>query len=326
MRNRSRILAAVVAATALLTAAACGSGGSGGGSSKSGEVKLAVLAPSSLQWLHAIADKQGFYGAHGVKVTQIQVQDSSALVQAIASHSADAGIALGDNAMRAIDQGAKIKITGAVLQKAALRLYAGKGVSGVPAMRGGKVTAGAVAGGTTDLLLYQLIKGGLAKSDVSVVGIPNSKDRVTALGNGQVKGALLIPPFDTLAAGQGSTKLDWYDQPYVETPLVVNTDWAKSDPDAAKGLTQALVDAAKWIYDPANESAAEQILSGYAGVDAAAAKDAYAFMVTEGKVISPDLSVPAGGLSNIVKISASVNGQAEPKVDESKYIDSSYLR
>jgi ABC-type nitrate/sulfonate/bicarbonate transport system substrate-binding protein len=326
-RTTPRALAAVVAVTALFTAG-CGSsaGSSGGSSGQGGPVKLAVLAPSSLQWLNAIAKDQGFFEARGVQVTQIQVQDSASLVQAVASHSADAGIALGDNVMKAVDQGAHVTITGAILQKAALRLYAGKGVNGVTGLRGGKVTAGAVAGGTTDLLKYQLVAGGLAASDVSVISIPNSKDRVTALGNGQVKGALLIPPFDTMAAAQGSTMIGWYDQPYVETPLVVNTDWAKNNPAAAKGITQALADAARWIYDPANEAKAEQVLSQYTGADATAAKEAYAFMVTQGKVISPDLSVPVGGLANIVKVSASVNGQAAPTVDEAKYIDSGYLK
>jgi hypothetical protein len=33
-------------------------------------------------------------------------------------------------------------------------------------------------------------------------------------------------------------------------------------------------------------------------------------MVTQGKVISPDLSVPVGGLANIVKVSASASGSA----------------
>jgi ABC-type nitrate/sulfonate/bicarbonate transport system substrate-binding protein len=120
--------------------------------------------------------------------------------------------------------------------------------------------------------------------------------------------------------------LDWYNQPYVETPLIVNTDWAKSNPAAAKAITQALADAARWIYEPANVEKAAQILSDYAGADAAAAKEAYTFMVTEGKVISPDLSVPADGLANIAKVSAFVNGQPEPSIDESKYVDASYLR
>jgi ABC-type nitrate/sulfonate/bicarbonate transport system substrate-binding protein len=324
-RTAPRVLAAVVAVTALLTAA-CGSSDGSGGAGTSGKVKLAVLAPSSLQWLNAIAKDQGLFSARGVQVTQIQLQDSSSLVQAVASHSADAGIALGDNAMKAVDQGAHVKIAGAVLQKAALRLYTGKGVNGVAGIRGGKVTAGAVAGGTTDLLRYQLAQVGLAKSDVSVISIPNSKDRVTALGNGQVKAALLIPPFDTLAAAQGSTMVGWYDQPYVETPLIVNTDWAKSHSAAAKGVTQALADAARWIYDPANEAKAEKVLSQYTGANATAAKEAYTFMVTRGKVISPDLSVPTGGLANIVKLSASANGQAAPTVDEAKYIDAGYLK
>jgi ABC-type nitrate/sulfonate/bicarbonate transport system substrate-binding protein len=328
---RKSVAAVVAAFVAVgLAAAGCGSSGSSGsaGSDSAGaktSVKLAVLAPSSLLWLHAIAKDKGFYGEHKVDVTEIQVQSSAALVQAVSSGSADAGLALGDNVIRAIDQGAKITITGSVLNKAALRLYLAKGLSDVSGVKGGKVTAGAVEGGTSDLLLYQLEQAGVPHGDVQLMGITNSKDRVTALENGQVKAALLIPPFDTLAEKAGAKLLGWYDQPYVETPLIVNTGWAGKNQAGAKGVTQALAEAAKWIYDPANKDAAADILAKYAGTDKDAALKAYTFMVTEGKVISPDLRVPTDGLNNIAQITAKISGKSQPKLDESKYWDPKYL-
>lgn len=324
-----RLAAVAVVAALVLGVTACG--GSSKGTTASGgksaeSVKLAILAPSSLLWLHAIAEDRDLYAKHGVAVEEIQVQNSSALAQAVSTGSADAGIALGDNVMRAIDQGGKLVISGAVLGKAALRLYAAKGVPDVAAMKGGKVTAGAVEGGTADLLIYQIVNKGLSKDDVALVAIPNSKDRVVALGNGQVKGALLIPPFDTLAEKAGATFIDWYDKPYVETPLVLNTDWAKSHENAAKGITQALAEAAGWIYAPENKDKAVAILSKYTSADADSAAKAYAFMVTDGQVISRDLTVPEGGLDNIVQVSAAVSGTTAQPVDESKYYDDSYLK
>jgi ABC-type nitrate/sulfonate/bicarbonate transport system substrate-binding protein len=328
-KNVAAVMAAFVAVA--LAAAGCGSGGSGGsaGSAASGgkkSVKLAVLAPSSLLWLHAIAKDKGFYGKHNVDVTEIQVQSSSSLVQAVSSGSADAGLALGDNVLRAIDQGAKITIAGTVLNKAALRLYLAKGLTDVSQVKGGKVTAGAVEGGTSDLLLYQLEQAGVARGDVQLMGITNSKDRVTALENGQVKAALLIPPFDTLAEKAGAKLLGWYDQPYVETPLIVNTGWAGKNEAAAKGVTQALAEAAKWIYDPANKDASADILAKYTGTDKATALAAYAFMVTDGKVISSDLRVPDNGLNNIAQITAKVTGKTQTPLDQSKYWDPKYLQ
>jgi ABC-type nitrate/sulfonate/bicarbonate transport system substrate-binding protein len=327
MTSRRARLAALLAMVALL-ASACGgtSDGGGGGTEGSSQVRLATLAPSSLLWLHAIAKDQSMYAKHGVEIEEVQVQNSSALVQAVSSGSADAGVALGDNAVRAIDQGAKITISGAILGKSVLRLYAGNGVAGAAQMAGGRVTAGAVEGGTTDLLLHQLQKLGVSKDQVELMALPNSRDRVVALENGEVQGALLIPPFDAMAEAAGATFIDWYDEPYVQTPLILNTRWAADNPEAAKGVTGAMRQAAQWIYDPANREQAVKVLAEYAaGGDVASAEAAYEFMVVDGQTISRDLTVPPDGLNNIVQVTASVSGKPAAALDESKYYDPSFL-
>ena len=289
-------------------------------------VSLATLGPSSLLWLHAIANAEGFYAQHGVQVTTIQIQSSSTLVQAVASGSADAGISLGDNVISAVNQGASIVISGVILQKAALRLYGASNIKTIAALKGTKVTAGAVSGGTADLLLYQLQQAGVSKSDLQMLALTNSSDRVVALKDNQVQGALLIPPFDTLAVADGANYLGWYNKPYIETPLIVNVAWAKAHAAAAQGVTQALAEAAAWVYRPANASAAEQILSKYTNASATAAADAYKFLVTDGQVISPNLQLDPGGLQDIVDIAAAVGDGTQTTLQTSKYYDPSYLK
>lgn len=331
MTRKARVGVALATATsALLALAACSSSPSSASSASSGsgqaqhgttQVTVAVLAPSSLQWLQAIADQEGFYAKHGVSVKTIQVQSSSELVQAVSSGSADGGIAEGNTVVSAINQGAHVIITGALFQKPALRLFGGPGVKSIAQMSGTKVTAGAVSGGTYDLLLYLLKQGGVSASKVTPVAIANSSDRVTALQNGQVKGALLIPPFDTVAQSQGSTLLATYDKDYVETPAIVNDAWAKGNTAAAKGFTEGLEDAAEWIYQPANKQKAISILDNYASVNQSDATAAYSFLIGS-KIISPNLSVPADGIENLITVSGgSLNG-----FSLSKYVDSQYLK
>ncbi len=329
MKNRTHwaaVLAALSATALVLTACSSSPGStvnapSGKTEQKTEQVKVAVLAPGSLQWLHAIAEARGFYADHGVSVQSIQVQNSSGLVQAVASGSADAGIALGDNVISAVDQGADVTITGALFQRAALRLYGAPGITKVSQLNGAPVTAGAVQGGTFDLLVYFLKKGGVDTSTITPVAIPNSSDRVVAMENGQVKGGLLIPPFDTLAERKGATLLATYDDFYVQTPSIVNRTWAKAHPDAARGFTQGLQDAAKWIAQKDNKAAAVDILAKYASVDKDAAGAAYDFLVGS-KIFSPDLSVPEKGLTNIIAVSGRDVKNFEPK----KYVDTQYLK
>ena len=291
------------------------------------EVRVATLAPSALLWLHAVAQQQGFYAQHHISVKELRAGSSPALLQAVSSGSVEAGISLGDVVLRAVDKGAPVVMTGAVLGKTILRLVGGKGVTDIKQLKGGTVTAGAVAGGTANLLRYQLKEGGVDPNSVQMVAITNSKDRVVALENGQVKGALLIAPFDTLAERQGMKVLGVYKKPYVETPLIVNKDWAAKNRAAAVGLTQALKDAAVWIYKPANKQKAIDILAAYTKIPKDVCAESYKFIIEEQKAIGQNLEVKLAGLKDIVDIDEALGSKpdsAKP-FDLSRYYDPSYL-
>jgi ABC-type nitrate/sulfonate/bicarbonate transport system substrate-binding protein len=293
------------------------------------EIRVAVLAPSALLWLHAIAKDQGFYATNKVVVKELVAGSSPALLQAVSSGSVEAGISLGDVVIRAIDQGAPVVIAGAVLEKTILRLVGGTGINAIKELEGATVTAGAVEGGTANLLRYQLKHGGVDPRSVKMVALTNSRDRVVALGNGQVKGALLIAPFDTLAERENKMKvLDVYREPYIQTPLILNKDWAAKNRDAAVGLTKALQKAAVWIYDPANKQKAIDILSAYTKVPADACADSYKFIVEEQKAIGRNLEVQAAGLKNIINIDKDIgaNPASSKPFDLSRYYDPSFLK
>ncbi len=325
-----RILAGLVAATLSLApvSAAFAQSPAPAAPSTKIDVKVAMLAPSALLWLHAIAQQQGFYDKHNLAIRELRASDSPALMQAVASGSADAGIGLGDLAVRAIDKGAPIVIAGAVLDKTILRLYGAKTATTMKDLAGKPLTAGAVKGGTADLLKYQLKLAGVDPKGVQMVSIANSRDRIIAMGNGQVAGALLIAPFDTLAAQEGANLLDVYREPYVQTPLVLNKPWAAANRDTAVALTQALKEAAAFINNPANKDEAIAVLARYTKTDRDVCADSYAFIVGEQKAIPADLSVPAAGLENLYKIDAAVNGTdapAAPAFDLSRYYDPSFI-
>ncbi len=290
------------------------------------EVRMATLAPSALLWLHAIARDQGFYAKYNVAVKELVAGSSPALLQAVSSGSVDAGVSLGDVVIRAIDKGAPVVIAGSILGKSILRLVGAKGVHTIKELESATVTAGAVEGGTADLMRYQLKQAGVDPGHVRMVAITNSKDRVVALENGQVKGALLIAPFDTLAIKAGMKVLDVYRKPWIETPLILNKDWASKNRAAAVGLTQALRDAADWIYNPGNKQKAVEILSAYTKTPLDVCEDSYRFIVEEQKAISPGLKVENDGLKDIVDIDVSLGHPAPGKPFQlSDYYDPTYL-
>jgi len=291
------------------------------------EVRVAMLAPSALLWLHAVAKDQGFYDERKIAVKELIAGSSPVLLQAVSSGSVEAGISLGDVVIRAVDQGAPVIIAGAVLEKTILRLVGGTGVTETRQLEGATVTAGAVEGGTANLLRYQLKRGGVDPRGVKMVALTNSRDRVVALGNGQVKGALLIAPFDTLAEREKMKVLDVYREPYVQTPLVLNKDWAAKNRAAAVGLTKALQKAAVWIYEPKNKQKAIEILAAYTNVPADICAESYAFMIEDQKAVGRNLEVPAAGLENIIRIDQDIgaNPASSKPFDLSRYYDPSFL-
>jgi ABC-type nitrate/sulfonate/bicarbonate transport system substrate-binding protein len=291
------------------------------------EIRLAVLAPSALLWLHAIARDEGFYAADGIEVKELIAGSSPALLQAVSSGSVEAGISLGDLVIRAIDQGAPVTITGAVMERTNLRLIAGPGISSVSQLKGAVVTAGAVEGGTANLLRYQIQRNGLDPHDVQLVALTNSRDRLVALENGQVKAALLLAPFDTLALREGMQILDVYKEPYVQTPLIVNTKWARENRAAAVALTQSLKKAADWIYDPNNKAKAIGVLAAYTGVSADVCADSYKFLVEEQQALGHRLVVQAAGLENILQIDKALGASPDAgrPFDLARYYDPSFL-
>jgi ABC-type nitrate/sulfonate/bicarbonate transport system substrate-binding protein len=290
-------------------------------------VRLAMLAPNALLWPHAVATAKGFYAEKNIKVEELRTASSPALLQAVSSGSVEAGLSLGDLVIRAIDQGAPIIMTGAIMGKSTLRLVGGPGINSIKDLNGQNVTAGAVEGGTASLLRFMLKRAGVDPRAVKMMSVAASGDRLVALENGQVRGALLTAPFDGLAVRKNMKILDSYAEPYQTTPLIVNTNWSSRNRAAAEGLTQALRKASDWIYDPANRKEAIQLLADYTKSDFGICEDAYEFLILKQKAIGEGLQVTAASLENILAIDQALGASpaGARTFNLNRYYDASYL-
>jgi len=129
-----------------------------------------------------------------------------------------------------------------------------------------------------------------------------------------------------MALRDGMTVLADYTDPHVQTPLILNSNWAKAKPEAARSLTHAFKDAAAWINEPSNRDQAIDYLADYTKSDRDDAAAAYEFIVVKQKAIAPDLSMPDAALQNIENIDAALSGGTVRQLDISKYYDASYLK
>ncbi len=306
-------------------------GGDPAGAQPVQAIRVSMLAPNALLWTHAVATARGFYAARGIRIEELRTASSPALLQAVATGSVEAGVALGDLAMRAVDlspaSAAPVVIAGAILDRVSLRLVGGAGVTSIGQLAGQPVSAGAVEGGTANLMRFLLKRAGVDPRGVRMVSITASSDRLVALGNGQVKGALMTAPFDALAVQQGMAILDTYREPYLLAALVVNTGWAARDPAGVRKLVQALRDAAAWMYEPANRDETIRILAEYTKTDAAVCVDAYAFLIERQRAISRTMAVSAASLENITMIDRDVGASpaAARPFELGRYYDPRFL-
>ena len=156
------------------------------------------------------------------------------------------------------------------------------------------------------------------------LAVTNSVDRIVGMTNGQIQAGLLTPPFDSRIVKDGGKLLAWFEEPFSTYSLTYNTEWAEENPEAAKALVSALQEAQGWIFDSANKDALLELLGNRLDQPRDELESAYDFLVGQ-EVLSPDFSVPEGGLENIARISAEVQGESFDGFDLSKYYTTEYL-
>jgi ABC-type nitrate/sulfonate/bicarbonate transport system substrate-binding protein len=127
-------------------------------------------------------------------------------------------------------------------------------------------TIGQVALGTvTYMRLFRAAdKYGMARDDFREVFVP-FPNMGSLLASSQVDAVYTWPPFDTLIERAQQAKLlvddtEW--SPYSHASgLVVRRDWADKNPDQAKALTKAWIEAGRWAND--NLEKAREIAAKY---------------------------------------------------------------
>ena len=123
--------------------------------------------------------------------------------------------------------------------------------------------------------------------------------------------------------------LDVYKEPYVQTPLIVNTKWARENRTAAVALTQSLKKASQ-IGSTIRTIRPKliSILAAYTGVGAdVCAELLQNSWLEEQQALGHGLVVQAAGLENILQIDRALGASADASrpFDLTRYYDPSFL-
>src|SRR5215510_11245340 len=312
--------------TALLVLLVFAAAGSSPRAHAAGSITLGITSATAFSIPHYIAEDKKFYEPEGLSVDTIIAGSANAVLQQLAAGSLNIGQAATDQTLRAIKQGAPIRIIAGAASNAPFRMLAAKGTKGWAELKGKAISVG----GLTDVTLYFLRtmarKNGLGDHDYDLLYGGGSPNRLTQLLSGAVAGAILTNPHDFMALEQGFVDLGSvpdYLPHWAQNNIQVDTRWAAQHRAEILAFLRVHIRAVRYFYDPANRADVIAILAKHTKATPDVAAKTYDLYVRQ-QVIAPDAALFEDGIkSNIDALVAMGDLAAPPAL--AGFIDPSFL-
>ncbi len=272
-RRRAAVAVAAVLAVGI-TLAGCSSSSPSPTASSSGKTASAAQKVSITSFTGSfaslsvyVANRKGFFTAHGIDPSFVNVSSGSAAMQAMLSGSADmANVAIFE-ALTAVSKGEGVKYVVGAATGAIGELVVGKNVKlphesdGFPAvlqdLKGMKIGVSSKGSATYYALTYALQQAGLnPEKDVTIVPAGTLAAQLTAVQSGQLAAFVSQEPETTLATSTGDGRAVFYfyqgKRPPLLQSLITNgiattNEFASSDPQAVQGVHEAIAEADSYI-------------------------------------------------------------------------------
>ena len=250
----------------------------------SAETKIVegFVSHGALQWPEYIATEFGWFKENGVDVDMVVVGAGAA--QQVAAGALNLGYTGFPDFIRAIDQGAPVKIVINAITAPPYAVYSKPAIKKIADLKGKTVSIG----GTKDVTLIYMEafigSAGLKASDLDFVYAKATQDRLAALLSGGVDAAILYPPSTFRAGAAGYTDLgdiEAYLRNFPFTVWAANTTWAAKNGEALLGYIRAYSRAVRWLYDSKNKDQAVDFLVKYSKQDRKDSADTYDYFVNK---------------------------------------------
>ena len=224
-----------------------------------------VGSASANLWPVFIGVKKGFFEAANLKIDVVYVQSSANLVQQLAAGSLDIVMSTGlVDPIRAIDQNAGISIVRFEAQAPPYALVSKPSIKKIGDLRGKVISVGGAKDITRIYVERMLAPHGIKPGEFDMVFAGATSARASALLAGAVDAAILLPPFNFQAEGQGFNNLGLTIEYAPELPFsgtVVNKTWAGKNQALLQRILAAHSKSVEWFYDDKNRDEAIAILS-----------------------------------------------------------------
>jgi NitT/TauT family transport system substrate-binding protein len=313
---RRTMVAGVCAVLAALSLTACSGGSSAGSGGAVNKTSLTVTfgtnSPStSPLWL---AISEGFFSKHGLNVKAVQAT-SNVGATAVVSGAADIYYGEATTSFQAVAQNQPLQIVGALRVLNDFKFYTLPSISDVSQLKGKSVAISA-SGDSTELstrLAFQELHS--SADGVTLVPTGTSANRLAALTSGRLAGTLLTEPTATKAKEKGmKLLLDQTTEPFLGSAVTVSKTFAQQNPKTIVSFLEGLVDAIKFLRDPANKAECLKVIAQntQAKVTDEATVNGYQFYAAPGALTMdpiPDTKAGNAMISGLKMENASMYGK-----------------
>ncbi len=296
---------------------------------KPATVTVGLLPPFPFYWASYVATEAGLFKEQGLSVEEIQLSRPSEAVQALVGGSVNFAQVSADAFINAVEAGAKIAIIGQMAGDPAFSVVVQPDYKSWSDLKGKTVAVSAPKDGAAVVFRLMAKANGLKDGDYTFLSVGTTPNRYAALKNRSADAAILGQPLDFVAVEEGFRLLGRSDAVlprYAFIMIGTNTAWAQAHRDDVTRYLRALDRATDWLYNPANKTAAIDLMTKRMRTikrDAIAKIYAMYFEEAAGKIITKGARADLEGLRAYGQAMKDLDILKGP-VDPARWTDLSY--
>ena len=273
-------------------------------SSKLTPINYGNIVLTASTWPFLIAEQEGFFVKESIDFKRVIGGNTTATTQALVAGSTDIAQMNLVNLLGANSAGGDLVVIAGDSTVPIYTLIVHPSIKSYADLKGKRLAVT----GPTDPLNYifvrMLASNGLTPADYELIGLGGAPQRLAAVQNGGVAGALVNQPSDFIALASGFNSLglstDYVDN-FQYTITGARRDWAQKNRPTVVRFLRAYLKACEFFYDPKNKEAAVRALAERTKSDKEEAEKTYALYMKTKKTIPRDGGVDVQGARKVAE-------------------------
>jgi ABC-type nitrate/sulfonate/bicarbonate transport system substrate-binding protein len=269
------------------------------------KLTLSSTNPTAFDFDFVVARDKGFFAKEDLEVGPTYMTPDL-VIKALIAGTVDLARSGTHFGIIAAMRGAEIKIIGGSNYGYPYQVIGNPQFKTLADLKGQKIAGASLASITTTIFKDVMLRRGIPPSDYTLLFVGGSPERFQAVASGQVAASLAeAPPYNFRSVEAGRRVLLNYSdeiQNLQYTSFFANTKSLAQKRELFARYLRALGQAMRWLNDPANETAAIELMVQRLKVDQAIAIRTYKFMISENNAFRHESRIDAPGLTEMIRL------------------------